>query len=119
MDFQKLGQEINLLHNRVCYALADPKRILILYFLSEGRHCVSDIAEALSLPQSTVSRHLRVLRERELVNTEREGTTVYYALADGRVIEALELLRGILITQLAAGLSLTHPLKPDEKEDSL
>jgi len=39
------------------------------------------------------SRHLKVLRERSMVNHERDGVHVYYSLADQRIIEALDLLR--------------------------
>jgi len=73
----KLEQEIALLHQRVCPALGDPKRLLILYALADGPLCVHELCDALQLAQPTVSRHLRVLRERGLLNTERRGTAVY------------------------------------------
>ena len=110
MDLEKLGQEAELLHNRVCSALSDPKRILILYLLSKRGHFVNEIAEALDLPQPTVSRHLRVLRERDLVHTERQGTAVCYSLADARIIQALHLMRSIVSSQLAAGVDLAQSL---------
>lgn len=110
----KLEQEIQLLHDQVCYALADPKRILILYVLSEGPRCVSELVDTLDLPQSTVSRHLRVLRERGLTHTERKGTAIYYTLADQRVVQALELLRGILVSQLTASAELAQSLQEED-----
>ena len=110
MDLELLGQEVGLLHARVCSALADPKRILILYLLSERGHFVNEIAEELDLPQPTISRHLRVLRDRELVNTERQGTAVCYSLADKRIIQALDLMRSIVSSQLAAGVDLAQSL---------
>jgi DNA-binding transcriptional ArsR family regulator len=91
-----LEQEILELHSGVCSALADPKRIMLLYTLSEGRRNVGDLADALGLAQSTTSRHLKVLRERGLVLAERDGASIYYALADHNLIEALDLLRGVL-----------------------
>jgi ArsR family transcriptional regulator len=110
MDLEKLGQEVGLLHARVCSALADPKRILMLYLLSKRGHFVNEIAETLDLPQPTVSRHLRVLRERELVHTERQGTAVCYTLADERIIQALNLMRAIVSSQLAAEVDLAQSL---------
>lgn len=98
----KLEQEVNLLHERICSGFADPKRVLILYALAEGPLCVNDLAELLDVPQPTASRHLRILRDRGLVNNERQGTSVYYTLADQRLVEALDLLRGVLCSQLAA-----------------
>ena len=72
---ERLEREVNLLHASICQALADPKRILILYALSEGPRTVTELTEALDVPQPTVSRHLKVLRERRLVSTERDGAT--------------------------------------------
>jgi ArsR family transcriptional regulator len=95
-----LETEINLLHSQLCAGLADPKRILILYELSEGSHNVTELAERLSMPQPTVSRHLKLLRERDLVENLRKGTSVYYSIADERVIQALDLLRAVLADQL-------------------
>lgn len=110
VDIKKLEQEVELLHNRVCYALSDPKRICILYLLAEGGRFVNEIAEVLDTPQPTVSRHLRVLRERELVHAERQGTAVCYSLVDKRIIEALDLMRGIVVSQLTAGIDLAQSL---------
>jgi DNA-binding transcriptional ArsR family regulator len=108
---ERLEREVNLLHANICQALADPKRILILYALSEGPMNVTELTEALDVPQPTVSRHLKVLRERHLVSTEREGTSVRYSLSDARVIEALDTMRAVLLggltqqARLAQGLS--------------
>ena len=108
MDIKKLEQEVELLHNRVCYALSDPTRICILYVLAEGGRFVNDIAELLGTPQPTISRHLRVLRERELVHAERQGTAVCYSLADIRIIQALDLMREIVVSRLAAEVNLAQ-----------
>jgi ArsR family transcriptional regulator len=89
-------RELELVHDRVCSALGDPKRLMILYTLSDGPKCVHDIAAELDSPQPTISRHLKILRDRALVETSRQGTTVFYSLADHRLIDALDLLRGIL-----------------------
>jgi len=108
MTDSKLEQEITLLHNRVCYGVADPKRVLILYALAEGPLCVNELADKLGLSQPAVSRHLRILRERGLVTTERKGPAIYYALADRRLIEAMDLLRAVLATQLATEQELVQ-----------
>ena len=98
----KFEQEITMLHNRVCSGIGDPKRVLMLYAIEKEPLCVNEIAEKLAMTQSAVSRHLRILRERNLVSTERSGASVIYKLADHRVIEALDLMRGVLASQLAA-----------------
>ena len=110
MDIEKLEQEVELLHNRVCYALSDPTRICILYLLAEGGRFVNEIAELLDAPQPTISRHLRVLRERELVHAERHGTAVCYTLSDERIIRALDLMLEIVVSHLAAEVDLAQSL---------
>lgn len=98
--------EIVLLHARVCQGLADPKRILILYALAEGPRCVTELTEILGFPQPTVSHHLRILRERGLVFTKQEGPIIRYALADKRVLQALNLLREVLRDRLTQQANL-------------
>lgn len=88
--------ELNLLHNHICQALGDPRRIQILYALHEQPRHVTALAEDLGIPQPTVSRHLRVLRQRALVTTERDGPAVVYALVDGRMIAVLDEMRQVL-----------------------
>jgi DNA-binding transcriptional ArsR family regulator len=107
---QHLELEIELLHKRVCHALADPTRILILYYLAEEPRYVNELVDAMNIPQSTISRHLGVLRERSLVKTERDGSAIRYALADHRIIEALDIMRAILATQLANSVEIAQTL---------
>jgi ArsR family transcriptional regulator len=95
-----LEQEINVLHAEICAGLADPKRILILYTLSEQPHTVTELVELLDLNQPMVSRHLKVLRERGMVTAQRVGLAVEYRLADKRLVEALDLLRAVLAAKL-------------------
>ena len=107
-----LDREIRLLHAQICQALADPKRIALLYILDQGPQCVTDLADSLDIPQPSVSYHLKVLRERGLAASEQDGTTVYYSLTDRRIIEALDLLRAMLADILAQQASLVMGAGP-------
>jgi len=106
MESNLLRQEVTNLHADLCSALADPNRILILYALAERPRTVNDLAQAVGLSQPTTSRHLKVLRERSLVQAIRQGVNVEYRLTDTRLIEALDLLRAVLRDRLThrAGL---------------
>ncbi len=95
MNFPTMD-ELNLLHANICQAFADPKRILIIYALHEQERHVSALANYLNMPQPTVSRHLRVLRQRSLVTSDRRGTAVYYRVANERIIDVLNTMRQIL-----------------------
>ena len=61
-------------------ALADPTRARMLYALTTGELCVRDLALLVGVSESAVSHQLRLLRDRRLVRSRREGTTIYYAL---------------------------------------
>ena len=93
---QTLKQEIIQLEADFCAALSEPTRIFILYALNEQPLNVTEITNELGIPQPTTSRHLKVLRERGLVYTERQGTVITYHLADKRIIKALDLLRATM-----------------------
>ncbi len=88
--------ELNRMHAQLCTAVAEPVRIAILYALSDGPKYVGEIQHMLDLPQSTISRHLAILRTTGLVRDERKGRKVRYYLKDTRVIDALEILRSIM-----------------------
>ncbi len=92
----------------MCQGLADPTRILLLYLLDDGPRYVTELAEMLDVSQPTVSRHLKVLRERGLVTSTRDGNTVHYALRDRRVIQALDLLRSVMTDVLVERAELAE-----------
>jgi ArsR family transcriptional regulator len=91
-----LETEVNQLHAEICAGLADPNRIMILYALSQSPRNVTELCNELGMPQPLISRHLKILRERGMVTTRRLGTIIEYALADDRLIQALDLLRAVM-----------------------
>ncbi len=64
--------------------LADKTRLNILLLLSDGERNVTNLCEALSLPQPTVSHHLGLLRMNNIIGNRREGKQIFYSL-NGRV----------------------------------
>ncbi len=96
MISQTFAQEISQMEADLCSAFADPTRILILYELNEKPCNVGELATELQIPQPSISRHLKVLRDRGLVNGVRQGTVVEYHLVDKRLIQALDILRSIM-----------------------
>ena len=72
--------------------LADPTRINILWALAQGESNVACLAELAGTSATAISQHLSKLRLAGLVHGRREGTFVYYTLADGHV--------GALLTQV-------------------
>ena len=96
-------REMYALHARLCKAIADPKRLLILDSLRDGERAVGDIAEELGLSQPNTSQHLAILRERNVVMTSRAGNTIYYSLNSRKVIDAVDLLREFMAESMTDG----------------
>lgn len=85
----ELDEETLFIVSQTFKALSDPTRLRILHLLFTGEHSVNDIAERLSLLQSTVSHQLRFLKNLRLVKYRREGTTLFYSHDDEHVIDLL------------------------------
>ena len=83
----------------VLKALASHTRLHILDLLTDVELTVCEIAEALEANQSTISCHLNTLRSSGLVATRKDGTRVYYSLADDTVNKMLGLLDEMLKAQ--------------------
>ncbi len=95
----------------ICKTLADPTRLMILHELKRGEASVGHLTINLRLPQSNVSRHLAVLRERGVVTTRRDGTTIYYSLANPKIAEACDLVREVLEGHLRRSQKLATSLE--------
>lgn len=93
--------EIHELHARICKALADPKRLMLITALRDGPMTVGELAESLEMSQSNTSQHLGVLRERGIVEASKSGLNVTYRLSSRKVVRAIDLLREFMVEQLA------------------
>lgn len=79
-------------------AFGDPTRLRILHLLRSGEEmCVGDLVEVLRVPQPSASRHLRYLRDAELVRCRRDGRWCFYSLREATTSfhrKLLECVRG-------------------------
>lgn len=66
--------------SKICKALADPNRILIVKSLSNGELCACRLLEQFEIAQPTLSHHMKVLMDVSLVNQRKEGKWHYYSL---------------------------------------
>ena len=98
---ESINQELDRLHAGVCKGLADPKRLLIINTLRDGPMSVSEICKELGLPQSNVSQHLAILRDKGLVVSKRDGQFVYYSLSSQKIVEDMDLLREVMAEQFS------------------
>lgn len=87
--------ELSRLEADICFALADPTRVNIVHALNKHPYSVNELTHELGIPQPMTSRHLKILRERGLVQSIRHGVSVTYSLSDQRLLDALALLTDI------------------------
>jgi len=84
-------------------ALGDPVRLRLFYLLSRHNElCVCHLTDALGLPQSTVSRHLGLLRQAKLVATRRDGKWMYYRLSGDVAAALAKMLEQMVDNELKA-----------------
>jgi DNA-binding transcriptional ArsR family regulator len=94
----------------ICQTLANAKRLQILNLLKEGELCVGDMVKALGVAKPNLSQHLAVMRQKGILATRRQGTTIYYRLATPKIIEACCIMRQVLVQALAERGSLSQRL---------
>ena len=100
-------QPMYRLHAELCKALANEHRQAILHAIGDGEKCVTELAAEIGLSVHNVSQHLRVLKERRLVASRKEGQTVYYRITNMKFIQACALIREALVEQhMAQGETL-------------
>ena len=73
--------------------LGHPVRLKIIEVLLECECCVKNIWTALDLPQATVSQHLALLKNKNIVSSERKGVTMCYSIADPTVLRIMKALK--------------------------
>jgi len=71
--------------------IAQPTRLKILYFLKDGEKCQCEIIPQMREDQSNISRHLTHMRDMGILESRREGVSVYYKIKDNRVFRLLSL----------------------------
>ncbi|VXC35437.1 transcriptional regulator (multiple metal-sensing ArsR-SmtB transcriptional repressor favouring Zn2+) [Bacillus sp. 349Y] len=89
-DCEDIDEETLFIVTQTFKALSEPTRVKILHLLAQEEHSVNQIAEKLSLLQTTVSHQLRFLKNLRLVKYRREGTTLHYSADDDHVMNMLQ-----------------------------
>ena len=95
-------------------ALAHPLRIQILELLRAGPLSVTQLQAATSVPGSSVSQQLAVLRARNVVATQRHGTTIIYRVADLELFDLLDAARRIFNAHLSESIGLLRLVEEEQ-----
>jgi DNA-binding transcriptional ArsR family regulator len=79
---------------------------MIIDSLREGEKAVNEIAEAIGVPQATISRHLALMRNQGVVSNRRDGQNVYYQINNQKIIKAYELMHEVTLEYLDSRAAL-------------
>ena len=80
-------EELAAKQAQLCNVFGHSKRILILWLLRKQEFCVGEIAEEIGTSLQNTSQHLRVMKDRNIVQSRREGHVVYYRIAENEMME--------------------------------
>ena len=105
------------MHAEFCRALANPIRLHILNLLEEGERNVGELAEEVGMSMATISQHLAILRNRNVVERRKEGQSVYYRIADLRLNQACETIRTVLVDGMKKRGDIAHMMELNEKSE--
>jgi ArsR family transcriptional regulator len=102
MEENRMAEEERLFafHADMCKMLSSPIRLKIIHFLRDKEKSVNELARDCGVPQATLSQHLGLMRQRGMLITRKEGTTVHYRLSNPKMIKAFDLIREILSERL-------------------
>jgi ArsR family transcriptional regulator len=95
---QKNVSELRL---KILSALSDPIRLELLEFLSGGERCVCEILPAFSRSQSTISKHLNILFEADILARRIDGKKTLYSIKDPQVFELVRLVDQMALKQIS------------------
>jgi ArsR family transcriptional regulator len=95
----KAVQSIFTIQAELCRALGNALSQEIVQSLRDDPMSVIDLATAIEIPQATISRHLSMLRSAGVVIGQRQGTKVFYRIANPKIIQVCDLIHEVLIEQ--------------------
>jgi ArsR family transcriptional regulator len=90
------------MHADLCKVFSNPVRVGLLVLLKDGERSVGSLARDLRVSVPTASKHLRVMRDRGVLQTRRDGNVVYYQVPSPKVLRAFSLMREVLLARVRA-----------------
>ena len=85
---------------KISKTLAHPLRLAILHCLKDGEKTVNELTEIVGASQSNVSQHLALMRQREIVETRKDGSNIYYRVSSPKISQACDMMQEVLLEQL-------------------
>jgi ArsR family transcriptional regulator, arsenate/arsenite/antimonite-responsive transcriptional repressor len=117
------AKSVSNLRVKILNALSDPIRLQLLEYLSEGERCVCQIIPAFQRSQSTISKHLNILYEADILERKVDGKRTIYGIKDKKVFEIIRLVDCLALTQISqlaeAGRILEKSMNDNDEQQSM
>ncbi len=94
MNYEKHKKRADIIKS-----MAHPIRLIIIEALTKNEKCVCELNELVDVDQSTLSRHLSVLKNSGIITDEKRGLNVFYSLRCPCVLNYIECVEGVLNTK--------------------
>jgi len=109
---EKFDMTIYEMQAEISKTLANPLRLAILHCLKDGEKAVNDLIKIIGASQSNVSQHLSLMRQRGIVKTRKDGSNIYYRVANPKISQACDTMREVLIDQLNQRHDIAKTITP-------
>jgi ArsR family transcriptional regulator, virulence genes transcriptional regulator len=96
----KIDMTIYNLQAELSKTLAHPVRLAILHSLRDSERNVNDLTDILGISQSNLSQHLALMRQKGILKTRKQGASIYYSVINGKINQACDMVREVLLDQL-------------------
>lgn len=104
------------LQSEICIALANPKRLQILNLLKNGEMSAGEMVKAMQIPKANLSQHLTILKQKGILSSRREGTSIYYTIAHRKITDACSIMRSVLMESLEKQGNLAKQVRDKQSE---
>ncbi|MDX2435519.1 MAG: metalloregulator ArsR/SmtB family transcription factor [Acidobacteriota bacterium] len=104
--------ELFHLHADFCKILANPTRLMIMAILAHGELNVGELANTCNTALPAVSQHLKILKNHHMVESRKEGQSVFYRATDPRLMEACTLIRTVLLDGMRKRGEIANMIDP-------
>ena len=91
---------------KIFQALANPVRLYIINELRDREYCLCDLTKKKELDKSTISRHLKVLKESGITSTRKEGNIVYYSLNLHCILDYIKCVNDLIVHNINEQLKI-------------
>jgi len=102
----------------VFQALAHPTRVAIAEYLQYGEMTVNQLCEKVGVEQSNASQHLAVLRNKQVVQTRKEGNQIFYSLRDPLIAKVLQAMREFFLAHINEAMEMLRQEQHDADQEA-